>query len=239
MRLDERVAEQFSMTRTKAKQLILEGGIVRNGCVCDKPSTDTRDEDCIEQVKKHAFVSRGGEKLHKAFLDFSYTVAGKVCLDIGASNGGFSDCMLQDGAIRVHAVDVGECALEPQVRNDPRVVIHDRTNARELTVEQLTEACDFCCIDVSFISLKLILPAAARSLKPYGEIIALIKPQFEAGRKELSKKGIVTSPAARQKVTQDIAAFATELGLEVLGLTTAPIHKEKNIEFLIYLRKTY
>ena len=174
----------------------------------------------------------------KAFDDFKYDVKDKICVDIGASNGGFTDCMLQNGAKKVYAVDVGECAFDESLKSDPRVVVKDRINARYITPDDLGELCDFASIDVSFISLKYILPSVNALLKVGGDVIALIKPQFEAGAKELSKKGIVLSEKTHIKVCEDIKTFALELGFDVKGLTTAPIKSDKNKEFLIYLCKS-
>ncbi len=239
MRLDARAAEVFDLTRTKAKQLILDGGITVNGREIRKPAYETQDSDCLEQVKTFAFASLGGDKLEKALQDFAYDCGGRVCLDIGASNGGFTDCLLTHGARKVYAVDVGACALAERLIVDPRVVVKDRTNARALTAQDLGELCDLCTIDVSFISLELILPAAANCLRAGGDILALIKPQFECGKKYLSKTGIVRDPDVHRRVCAQVERFAQSIGLEKLGLTDAPIKEDKNREFLIYLRKKY
>lgn len=238
MRLDLYLSSTQNITRTKAKQLI-EGGFVKiNGKYADKPAIDVKENDLIETVGSFKFSSLGGDKLEKAINDFDYSVKDKVCVDIGASNGGFTDCLLQRGAKKVYAVDVGECAFDDRLKNDSRVVVKDRVNARYITREDLGEPCDFACVDVSFISLKLILPAVARLIKDNGGIIALIKPQFEAGSKNLTKKGIVLSEKVRSAVCRDIIEFSNSIGLKYVNITEAPLRLNKNKEFLIYLCKS-
>lgn len=227
-----------NITRTKAKQLVESGFVELNGKIVKKPSTEVDEHSAIAILDNFKFSSLGGDKLQKAFDDFNYSVKDKICVDIGASNGGFTDCMLQSGAKKVFAVDVGECAFEESLKNDPRVVIRDKTNARYITKDDLGEYCDFACIDVSFISLKLILPAVKDLLKESGEIIALIKPQFEAGNKHLSKKGLVLDAKIHKQVCEDIKNFADSIGLKFKNITTAPIKEGKNKEFLIYLYKS-
>lgn len=227
-----------NITRTKAKQLVESGFVELNGNIVKKPSTEVDEHSDIAILDNFKFSSLGGDKLQKAFDDFNYSVKDKICVDIGASNGGFTDCMLQSGAKKVFAVDVGECAFEESLKNDPRVVIKDKTNARYITKDDLGEYCDFACIDVSFISLKLILPAVKDLLKESGEIIALIKPQFEAGNKHLSKKGLVLDAKIHKQVCEDIKNFADSIGLKFKNITTAPIKEGKNKEFLIYLYKS-
>lgn len=227
-----------NITRTKAKQLIESGFVMLNNKIITKPSAEADENSDIKIINTFQFSSLGGDKLQKAFNDFNYSVKDKVCVDIGASNGGFTDCMLQNGATKVFAVDVGECAFDENLKNDNRVVIKDRINARYITPEDLGELCDFACIDVSFISLKLILPAVKNLLKSGGEIIALIKPQFEAGNKYLSKKGIILDSKIHRQVCNDIKSFAQNIGLEYKNITTAPIKEGKNKEFLIYLYKS-
>lgn len=238
MRLDLFIADREKITRTKAKQLIESGFVKVGDAVITKPAYEVSETSIVTLTDSFRFSSLGGDKLQKAFDDFNYSVKDKVCADIGASNGGFTDCMLQNGAKRVYAVDVGECAFCDELKNDPRVIVRDKTNARYVTWKDLGEKCDFACIDVSFISLKLILSPVKDLLKPDGEIIALIKPQFEAGHKNLSKKGIVLSSKIHAQVCDDIKAFANSIGLESKNLTTAPIKEGKNREFLIYLYKT-
>lgn len=238
MRLDLYLSKTQNITRTKAKQLIESGFIELNGKIVAKPSIEVNDSSTIKVVESFKFSSLGGDKLQKAFDDFDYSVKDKICVDIGASNGGFTDCMLQNGAKKVYAVDVGECAFDDDLKNDDRVIVKDRTNARYITTDDLGELCDFASIDVSFISLKLILPAVKGLLKSGGEIIALIKPQFEAGSKNLSKKGLVLDSKVHRQVCEDIKSFAKGIGFEYKNITTAPIKEGKNKEFLIYLYKS-
>ena len=238
MRLDIYLSTTQNITRTKAKNMIESKFVKVDGNVITKAGYELKDYSVVEILDSFKFSSLGGDKLQKAFDDFNYTVNDKVCVDIGASNGGFTDCMLKNGAVKVFAVDVGDCALGEELKNDKRVVIKDRLNARYITVEDLGEQCDFASVDVSFISLKLILPAVKSLLKVGGEVIALIKPQFEAGSSELSKKGLVLNAKTHQRVCDDIKSFALSLGFEFRGLTTAPIKEGKNKEFLIFLYKS-
>lgn len=238
MRLDLYISKTQNITRTKAKQLIQSGFVKVNGKIISKPSLEIEDNENVEIINNFRFSSLGGDKLQKALDDFDYNLKDKICVDIGASNGGFTDCMLQNGAKKVYAVDVGECAFDENLKNDKRVIIKDKTNARYIKSEDLGELCDFACIDVSFISLKLILPSVKELLKQNGEIIALIKPQFEAGSKYLSKKGIVLDAKVHKEVCEDIKNFANSIGLEYKNITTAPIKEGKNKEFLIYLYKS-
>ncbi|MDE5756656.1 MAG: TlyA family RNA methyltransferase [Clostridia bacterium] len=237
MRLDLYLSTTQNITRTKAKQMIESGFVKVDGKNVTKAGYELKDNSTVEILDNFKFSSLGGDKLQKAFDDFNYSVKSKVCVDIGASNGGFTDCMLKNGAAKVYAVDVGECAFDDELKADSRVVIKDKLNARYITVDDLGETCDFASIDVSFISLKYILPAVYELLKDGGEVIALIKPQFEAGAKELSKKGLVLSPKTHQRVCDDIKSFALSIGFSFKGLTTAPIKEGKNKEFLIYLCK--
>ncbi len=237
MRLDKYLSEKFSFTRTKAKLLIERGRVKVNGETVIKPAFDVTRSDALELEKLPEYASFGGEKLAKALDEFHFDVSSYVCADIGASNGGFTSCLVMRGAKKVFAVDVGECALPPVLKDDERVVVMDRTNARYLTPQKLGEECDFVCIDVSFISLELILPAACDILRKGGHIIALIKPQFEAGKKALSKRGIVMRAPDRQKAADKIRAAGKALGLEEEGFTTAPVHENKNIEYLILFCK--
>jgi 23S rRNA (cytidine1920-2'-O)/16S rRNA (cytidine1409-2'-O)-methyltransferase len=236
-RLDTRlVALGLSPSREKAKRLVLAGAVRVKGQVASKPS-DLVDEDAnIEVQANEKYVSRGGHKLEAALNAFSVDCAGKVCADIGASTGGFTDCLLQRGAVRVHAIDVGKGQLDWKLRNDPRVIIHDDMNARHIQPSDLGEPVDIVTVDASFISLKLILPAAVKLLNPAGILIALIKPQFEAGQKDL-RKGVVRDPAVHDRVTNEIREFATvQLALRVLGLIPSPLlGPAGNREFLIGL----
>lgn len=237
MRLDLYLSEKFGYSRTKAANMIYDGFISVNGKTAVKPSCNVLDSDNIEVVREYRFASRGGDKLEKAFVDFQLNVKDMTCVDIGASNGGFTDCLLSHGAKKVYAVDVGDCAFDDALKNDPRVVVKDNTNARYLNKDVLGESCDFACIDVSFISLKLILPAALSVIKEGGEIVALIKPQFEVGKKHLTKTGIVLSAKVRESVIEDISSFAQGIGAVKLGVTTAPVRTGKNVEYLIRLKK--
>ncbi len=237
MRLDVYIAEKFACSRTKAANMIADGLVSVNGVSAGKSSHNVNGNDVVEVRDEYRFASMGGYKLEKAFADFSLDVSHRICADIGASNGGFTDCLLRHGAAKVYAVDVGDCALDEKLKNDARVVVKDNVNARYLTPDVLGEYVSFISIDVSFISLKLILPAATSVLADDGEIVALIKPQFEAGKKNLSKNGIVVSEKVRNKVVSEIRDFAVETGLTVKGVTTAPVREGKNVEYLIRLAK--
>lgn len=238
MRLDIYLSTTQNLTRTKAKQMIESAFVKVDGKIISKAGFELKENSIVEILDNFKFSSLGGDKLQKAFDDFKYSVKNKVCVDIGASNGGFTDCMLKNGASKVYAVDVGECAFDDELKSDSRVVIKDKLNARYITCEDLGEKCDFASIDVSFISLKYVLPSVHGLLKDGGEVIALIKPQFEAGAKELSKKGLVLNTKTHQRVCEDISAFAKSIGFKYKDLTTAPIKEGKNKEFLIYLCKS-
>lgn len=237
MRLDLYLSKTQKITRARAQHLIDNSFVEVNGKIVTKASFNVDDGYDIKLLDNLKFSSIGGDKLQKAFNDFSYSVKDKICADIGASNGGFTDCMLKNGAVKVYAVDVGECAFGDDLKNDPRVIIKDRTNARYLKVEDLGESVDFVSVDVSFISLRLILSSVYGILKPGGETIALIKPQFEAGSKFLSKSGIVLSEKVRTSICDDVKKFAIELGFIFKDITVAPIKVNKNKEYLIFLYK--
>ena len=197
------------------------------------------DENCKIEVRgsTQKYVSRGGLKLEKAINNFDFDLNGKITMDIGASTGGFTDCMLQNGAQKVYAVDVGYGQLDWKLRGDPRVVCMERTNARYLTHEQIPQELDFASVDVSFISLGLILPALDGLLSPEGEAVCLVKPQFEAGREKVGKKGVVRDPAVHLEVLEAFLRHAKENHFTVLGITYSPIRgPEGNIEYLGYLR---
>ena len=214
--------------------MIMAAQVLVNGQVVDKPGTRVPTAAEITIKKKLAYVSRGGLKLKAALNAFVVDVQGKVAADIGASTGGFTDCLLQHGAARVYAIDVGYGQLAWKLRQDPRVVIMERVNARYLTA--LSEPVDVATIDVSFISLKLILPAVQQFLTPSGQIIALIKPQFEAGRKQVGKGGVVKDPAVHRAVLYDVLEWATSNGLRVNGVITSPLRGPAgNVEFLSHL----
>ncbi len=234
------VARGLAPSRTAAQALVMAGEVRVDGQVAAKPSQAVSGDSSIEVEQPLRFVSRGGEKLEGAFAAFpEWKVEGLACLDVGSSTGGFTDCMLQHGARRVMAVDVGTNQLAYRLRVDPRVWVKEKFNARYMTASDLPELPDRAVTDVSFISLKLILPPMAEVLKPGGEIVSLVKPQFEAGRGN-APGGVVSDPAVRQAVLDDIARFGTgELGLELVGTAESPIRgREKgNIEYLAYWRK--
>ena len=240
-RLDVLLVERgFAPTRQKAQAIIMAGSVFVAGQRVDKPGTAVANEAELE-VRGHTlrYVSRGGLKLEKAMQTFPITLEGKTCADIGASTGGFTDCMLQNGARRVYAVDVGYGQLDWKLRSDERVVCLERTNARYLSAEQIPEPLNFASIDVSFISLKLIFPALYPLLREGGEIACLIKPQFEAGREKVGKKGVVRDPAVHLEVLQQFLQHAKENNFTVLGITYSPIRgPEGNIEYLGFLRKS-
>lgn len=225
-------------SREKAKRVIMEGSVFVGTKRIDKPG-EKLDEDVEVVIKDNplTYVSRGGLKLEKAIELFNIDLTNKVAIDIGASTGGFTDCMLQNGASKVFAVDVGYGQLDWRLRNDPRVIVMERTNIRNVSLDDIGEKVDFISIDVSFISLKLVLPVAKNLLKEDGEIVALIKPQFEAGRDKVGKKGIVREKSTHYEVIESIAEFSRELGFGINGLSYSPITGATgNIEFLIHLK---
>lgn len=240
-RLDILVMEQgLAESREKAKVLIMAGQVYVDNQKADKPG-DTFPEDAQVEVRGKGlqYVSRGGLKLEKAMKEFGLILDGKICMDIGASTGGFTDCMLQNGASKVYSVDVGYGQLAWSLRTDPRVVNLERTNARYLTREQIPEEIGFFSVDVSFISLTIILPAVRPLLAEGGQAVCLIKPQFEAGREKVGKKGVVRDKAVHQEVIEKIRTFALENGFSVLGLTFSPVKgPEGNIEYLIFLERS-
>jgi len=240
-RLDvELAARGLAPSRTAAQALILAGEVRVNGQTERRASAAVKEEDVLEVETPPRFVSRGGEKLEGTFAAFpGWTVDGHVCLDVGSSTGGFTDCMLQHGAARVMCVDVGTNQLAWKIRSDPRVWARENFNARYMTAADLPETPTRAVTDVSFISLKLILPPMAEVLAPGGEIVSLVKPQFEAG-KGMAPGGVVKDPAVREAVLKDILAFGTEtLGLESLGTAVSPVpgREKGNIEFLAWWRK--
>ena len=241
IRLDVLLVERgLQETRQKAQASIMAGLVYVAGQKVDKPGTNIANDAEIE-VRGRAlrYVSRGGLKLEKAMQTWPITLTGKICADIGASTGGFTDCMLQNGAQKVYAVDVGYGQLDWKLRNDERVVCLERTNARYLSREQIPDVLQFASIDVSFISLKLIFPALYELLCDGGEVACLIKPQFEAGREKVGKKGVVRDPAVHLEVLQNFLIYAKQNNFTVLGITYSPIRgPEGNIEYLGYLRKS-
>jgi len=228
----------FSKSRSNSKDLIKNGLVSVNGKVCQKPSFVVSDEDDIKVSESaNLFVGRGGLKLSKAIEEFSVNLKDMVCLDIGASTGGFTDCMLKNGAKKVYAVDVGEGQLDISLCDDERVVNLEKTNIKDIPLGYFNDSIDFISIDVSFISLKQVLPKASELLSDNGEVIALIKPQFEAGKKNLNKNGVVKDVKTHKVVLNDIVSFS-ENYFSVCGLTFSPIaRKDGNIEYLIHLKK--
>ena len=233
------VSRGLAETRTKAQAIIMSGDVYVGGQKADKPGMSYEDTVEIE-VRGQAcpYVSRGGLKLEKALRDFGVYPTGYVCSDSGASTGGFTDCLLQQGAAKVFAIDVGYGQLAWKIRQDPRVVCMERTNIRYVQPEDLGEPLDLSVVDVSFISLKIVLPAIARLLKPTGQVLCLIKPQFEAGKEKVGKKGVVRDPAVHLEVLEHFVALADELGFTIRNLTFSPVKgPEGNIEFLGHLSR--
>ncbi|MBO4290063.1 MAG: TlyA family RNA methyltransferase [Lachnospiraceae bacterium] len=234
------MARGLAASREQAKRRIMAGEVYVNGQKEDKAGSAFPEDALIEwRGDPLPYVSRGGLKLKKAIDTFGLDLSGLTCMDIGASTGGFTDCMLQEGAVKVFAVDVGHGQLDWSLRTDERVVCMEKTNARYLTSEQLGGARpDFSSIDVSFISLSRILPAVKLCLNDGGRIVCLIKPQFEAGREKVGKKGVVRDPEVHREVIENVLAFCGENELYPLGLTYSPVKgPEGNIEYLLYLSK--
>lgn len=240
-RLDTLVFEQgYAQSREKAKAYIMAGLVYCDNQKADKPGA-VYPVDVKLEVRASApkYVSRGGFKLEKAMSVFGIDLNGKITMDIGASTGGFTDCMLQNGAVKVYSIDVGYGQLDWKLRNDSRVVNMERQNIRKLQKEQVEDEIDFFSVDVSFISLRLVLPVARQFLKSGGRAVCLIKPQFEAGRENVGKKGVVRDPMVHQSVIEQITGFCLDNGFNVLGLDFSPIKgPEGNIEYLIYIEKT-
>lgn len=238
-RLDQLVFDLgYAESRERAKTTIMSGLVFVNSQRVDKPGTAVDPEARIE-VRGEAipFVSRGGFKLDKALKVFPVDPAGKVCIDCGASTGGFTDVLLQHGAAKVYAVDVGYGQLAWKLRTDDRVVNLERTNLRYVSQEQIPERIDLAVMDVSFISIRLVIPAVKALLKPDADYICLIKPQFEAGREEVGKKGVVRDPAVHEQVVLGILEFARQSGFTVMGLDYSPIKgPEGNIEYICHLK---
>lgn len=237
-RLDVVLVEQGqAQSRERAKAMIMAGIVYVNDQKADKAGIMVKEDDRIEvRGNTLRYVSRGGLKLEKAMASFGLELEGKTCCDFGASTGGFTDCMLQNGAEKVYAVDVGYGQLAWSLRSDPRVVCMERTNVRYLTAEQIPEPLDFGTVDVSFISLKLILPALRGILKPDGQVVCLVKPQFEAGREKVGKKGVVRDPAVHLEVLRQFLQNAHEADFSVKEMTFSPVRgPEGNIEYLGHL----
>lgn len=240
-RLDVLLVEKgLAPSREKAKAIIMAGIVYVDGNKEDKAGTTFPENASIEvKGKTLPYVSRGGLKLEKAMQKFPITLSGKVCMDVGSSTGGFTDCMLQNGAVKVYAIDVGHGQLAWKLRNDERVVCMEKTNIRYVVPEDIEELAAFSSIDVSFISLTKVLLPVKNLLTEDGQVVCLIKPQFEAGREKVGKKGVVRDPAVHVEVVRKIFDFCLENGFDVLNLDYSPIKgPEGNIEYLIHLRKS-
>lgn len=239
-RLDVYLTEHgFAQSRERAKSIIMSGHVFVNNQRSDKAG-DIVPEGALVEVRggELKYVSRGGLKLEKAVSEFSLDLKDKICMDVGASTGGFTDCMLQNGASKVYSVDVGYGQLAWKLRSDKRVINMERTNIRYVTDEQVPDKLDFASIDVAFISLKLVLPVVKSLLSDSGTGVALIKPQFEAGREKVGKKGVVRDPAVHAEVIQNVLDFTRELELKISAVTFSPIRgPEGNIEYLMYFSK--
>ena len=236
-RLDVALVERKLVeTRSKAQALIMARRILVNEEYVDKAGAQVAEDDELRVAElEHPWVGRGGMKLAHALKQFSLDVTGKICVDVGASTGGFTDVMLKSGAAKVYAIDVGYGQLDQSLRNDPRVVNREKVNARFLSAVDFDEPIEFVSIDVSFISLKIILPAVAKFLR--GELVALIKPQFEVGKKDIGKGGIVRDIVKRQAAVDAVVAFARETGFDVRGVIESPVKgAEGNVEYLMHAR---
>lgn len=237
-RLDVLLVEQgYADSRAKAQAIIMSGMVYVDGQKADKPGI-SYGETVVLEVRGAAcpYVSRGGLKLEKALRDFGISPINYVCSDSGASTGGFTDCLLQKGARKVFAIDVGYGQLDWKIRSDPRVVVMERTNVRYVTPEHLGEPLDLSVIDVSFISLRIVLPVVKTFLKTTGQVVCLIKPQFEAGKDKVGKKGVVREPEIHKEVLDNFVELTKETGFKILGLTFSPVKgPEGNIEFLAHL----
>jgi len=240
-RLDLLVMEQgYAASREKAKAIIMSGVVWVNGQREDKPGATFDPEKAMIEVRGHTlpYVSRGGLKLEKAMGQFGIVLENKVCMDVGASTGGFTDCMLQNGAVKVYSVDVGHGQLDWKLRNDERVVCMEKTNIRYVTPEDIEEPPEFVSIDVSFISLKKVLLPVRELMTADGELVCLIKPQFEAGREKVGKKGVVRDKKVHQEVIDMVMEYARSIGFTLLHLDYSPIKgPEGNIEYLLHMTK--
>lgn len=238
-RLDVLLVERgFAESREKAKAIIMSGNVFVDGQREDKAGASFPEKVQIEvKGTPLKYVSRGGLKLEKAMSHFDVSLEGKVCMDVGASTGGFTDCMLQNGAVKVYAVDVGNGQLAWKLRQDERVVCMEKTNIRYVTKEHIQEAVEFASIDVAFISLTKVLEPVKNLLTEEGQVVALIKPQFEAGREQVGKKGVVRDKSVHLEVIERVIAYAVSIGFEVLNLEFSPIKgPEGNIEYLLHLQ---
>ena len=241
-RLDEALLRlQFADTIELARAIVMEGRVFQNGVRLDKPAILLKNDVGLSvKGDKLPYVSRGGLKLEKAMLEFGFDLSGKICMDVGSSTGGFTDCMLQKGASHVYAVDVGYGLLDWKLRNDARVTVMERTNARNLCPEMIGGAIlDFASMDVSFISVKTVLPAVATCLKDGAQLAILVKPQFEARREQVGKGGIVRDKAVHEEVLRHVISAMPSIGLQPIGLTVSPIKGVGgNTEFLLHLVHT-
>lgn len=233
------VSRGLAESREKAKAIIMSGNVYVDGQKEDKAGSNFPAEAVIEvRGNTLKYVSRGGLKLEKAMENFDVTLAGKICMDVGSSTGGFTDCMLQNGAVKVYAVDVGHGQLAWKLRNDERVVCMEKTNIRYVTPEDVADKINFSSIDVSFISLTKVLGTVKELLADDGQIVCLIKPQFEAGREKVGKHGVVRDSAVHLEVIEKVIDFAISIGFEVLNLEFSPVKgPEGNIEYLLHLQK--
>jgi len=234
-RLDRLMVDRgLAESREKAQALIMAGEVLLNGQKASKPGQPVEPDAALEVLARPPYVSRGGFKLAGALQHFAIDVTGKVCLDIGSSTGGFTDALLQAGAARVHAVDVGAGQLAWSLRTDPRVRLHEGINARELRADQIGEPVDFLTCDVSFISVTIILPAAVPLLQPHGQMVILIKPQFEVGKGQVGKGGIVRDPQLHQAACNRVTEAVRQLGFETSIMDSPIFGAEGNKEFLLY-----
>lgn len=237
-RLDILIVERhLAPSREKAKAYIMSGVVYVSGQKEDKPGLQVKTDSVIEVREKMKYVSRGGYKLEKAMEVFPIILEGKITMDVGASTGGFTDCMLQNGAAKVYSVDVGYGQFAWELRKDPRVVCMEKTNIRYIVKEDIDEEIDFASIDVSFISLTKVIGPLQSLLKKEGEIVALVKPQFEAGRDKVGKKGVVRDPRVHKEVIENVLEYTRSIGFGTLGIDYSPIKgPEGNIEYLVYLK---
>lgn len=240
-RLDVLLVQRgLAPSREKAKTMIMEGNVFVANQREDKAGTFFDDKVEIEvRGTTLKYVSRGGLKLEKAMKQFGLSLQGKICMDIGASTGGFTDCMLQNGAVKVYSVDVGYGQFAWKLRQDERVVCMEKTNIRYVTPEDIEDVLDFASVDVSFISLTKVLTPARELLRDGGEMVCLIKPQFEAGKEKVGKKGVVRDPQVHKEVIESVIAYAKSIGFDILHLEYSPIKgPEGNIEYLVHIRKS-
>ena len=240
-RLDTLIHERgLANSRSKAQSIIMSGVVYVEGIKVDKPGTQvSTDSEILIKKDRSEFVGRGGVKLQAALAHFEIDVTGYTALDIGASTGGFTDCLLKYGAVKVYAFDVGYGQIDWGIRNDSRVIVKERINCRYLKFEDVGEFVDLVAIDVSFISLELVIKPATEILKPNGELIALIKPQFEVGKREVGKGGVVRDEKKHKQVLDKISSLVKQLGFEVVGVVASPIKgSDGNQEYLIYAKKT-